>query len=88
LTGDKTDTPKEIPLIQGYTLRVNRGPDKPPLLYHGNVYGDGRSVDTRTDDELSGRCKVNRRFTAALEEYGRYAFVVLPTNLDSQGLVF
>jgi hypothetical protein len=64
-------------VIQGYTLRVNRGPDKPPLLYHGNVYGDGKSVDSRTDDELSGRCKVNRRFTAALEEYGRYAFEVI-----------
>jgi hypothetical protein len=64
-------------MIQGYTLRCNRGPDLPPLVYHGNVYGDGRSVDSRTDDELSGRCYVNRRFQAALDEFGRYAFEVI-----------
>lgn len=64
-------------MIQGYTLRVNRGPDLAPLLYHGNVYGDGKSVDSRTEDELSGRCYVNRRFQAALDEYTRYAFEVI-----------
>jgi hypothetical protein len=72
-------------MIQGYTLRCNRGPDKPPLLYHGNVYGDGRSVDSRTDDELSGRCYVNRRFQAALDEYTRYAFeIIWQCNYESK----
>jgi hypothetical protein len=75
---------KEIEMIQGYTLRLDRGPDLPALLYHGNVYGDGKSVDSRTDDELSGRCYVNRRFNTALDEYGRYAFTIIWTrNYDS-----
>ncbi len=69
---------------QGYTLRLNRGPDMPPLLYHGNVYADGESVDTRTEDELSGRAYVNRRFQAALDEYGRHAFEIIWTpNYES-----
>ena len=72
-------------MIQGYTLRCNRGPDLPPLLYHGNVYGDGRSVDSRTDDELSGHCYVNRRFQAALDGFGRYAFeVIWQCNYESE----
>jgi hypothetical protein len=71
-------------MMQGYTLRLNRGSDLPPLLYHGIVTADGESIDTRTEDELSGKA-TNRRFKAALEEYGRYAFeVIWTTNYNSK----
>jgi len=62
-------------MIQGYKVTLVCQ-CHPRLVYHGICYGDGITYESRTERELSGRAKVNARFTALLEEHGRYAFEV------------
>jgi hypothetical protein len=59
-------------MIAGYRVFLKL-PDK-VMNYHGIVIGDGVTPDSRIDDELSGRKRINVRFAAAIEEHGRYAF--------------
>lgn len=59
-------------MIAGYRIFLKL-PDK-VMNYHGIVIGDGVTSESRIDDELSGRKRINARFAAALEEHGRYAF--------------
>lgn len=59
-------------MIAGYRIFLTL-PDK-VMNYHGIVIGDGVTPESRVDDELSGRKRINVRFAAALEERGRYAF--------------
>jgi len=60
-------------VIQGYKITLVCS-CHPHLVYHGITLGDGVSWESRTDDELSGRKYVNRRFNESLDEHGRYAF--------------
>jgi hypothetical protein len=60
-------------MIQGYKITLVCSCHS-RLVYHGITLGDGVSWESRTDDELSGRKYVNRRFNESLDEHGRYAF--------------
>lgn len=59
-------------MIQGYKITcIADG-----RVYHGITFADGADYESRTENELSGRKRVNERFAAALAEHGRYAFTV------------
>jgi len=61
-------------MIAGYRIFLKL-PDLDKVMnYHGIVIGGGVTPDSRVDDELSGRKRINVRFAAALEEHGRPAF--------------